>query len=133
MKLDVPSQFRNVPYNGKIVPRAGLPYDLAEGTNCQVYAYALLAHFGIPFPPLRSSELWADEEFTDRVETFAPLDLLLFNRTLEPFGAHLALCLGEGVAVHLSKKVGRSAIWSMESFAKHQDYRVMIGGKRPRR
>jgi hypothetical protein len=27
--------------------------------NCQVFAYALLEHFGIAMPPLRSSELWS--------------------------------------------------------------------------
>ena len=113
-------------------PQVGVPYDLADGANCQVYAYALLAHFGVTFPPMRSSELWTDEDFTDLVETVAPLNLLLFNRTLEPFGAHVALCLGEGLAVHLSKGTGRLAIWSIGSFAKHQDYRVMIGDKRPR-
>ena len=90
------------------MPRLGTPYGLSQGANCQVYAYALLGHFGVKFPPLRSSELWADETATLRVDTFEPLDLLLFNRTLEPFGAHVALCMGDGLAVHLSRAVGKT-------------------------
>lgn len=131
-RLDLPSLFEQVPYNGAVVPRLGMSYELSRGANCQVYAYALLGHFGVAFPPLRSGELWADETVTLRVATFEPLDLLLFNKTSEPFGAHVALCIGDGLAVHLSKAVGKPAIWPIDTFAGHEAYRVLLGGKRPR-
>lgn len=61
------------------------------------------------------------------------LDLLLFNRTPDPYGAHIALYLGEGRAIHLSKQVGRPAEWSLEEFAQLPEYSVLIGAKRPLR
>jgi hypothetical protein len=45
----------------------------------------------------------------------------------------VALCLGEGgVAVHLSKTIGKPAIWPISSFAERDEYRVLLGSKRPR-
>lgn len=104
---------------------------MSTGANCQVFAYAILAHFDIAFPPLRSSELWADAEHSRAVTDFQPLDLLLFGKTLNAFGAHVAVCVGEGRAIHLCRTVGLPVEWSTEDFATHENYRVLIGGKRP--
>lgn len=131
IRPDIPSAFLAVPYNGSVYPGSGEPTDLSQGANCQVYAYALLRHFSISFPPLRSSELWSDQIHSVRTDTFAPLDLLLFNRTPDPYGAHVALYLGEGRAIHLSKQVGLPAEWSLEAFAQRPEYSVLIGAKRP--
>ena len=128
--ITIPSHFLAIPYNAGVHPGV-VGDDLSTGANCQVFAYALLAHFGIAFPPLRSSELWADTEYSRAVTAFQPLDLLLFSRTADAFGAHLAVCVGEGRAIHLSRTVGFPVEWSIEDFAMHENYRVLIGGKRP--
>jgi cell wall-associated NlpC family hydrolase len=124
----LPPGFRTVGYDGAQIPDGS--HDLSRGANCQRYAYAVLAHFGIDLPPWRSSELWADATLTESVTTFEPLDLLLFNPTDEPYGAHVAIYAGAGQALHLAKSVGRPAIWSLAEFAAQPSYRVLIGGKR---
>lgn len=124
----LPPEFRSVRYEGGQPP--GEDHDLSSGANCQRYAYAVLAQFGISVPPVRSSDLWADTEFTLRVSDFEQLDLLLFSRGGEAFGAHLAVYAGDGRALHLCKSVGQPAIWTLEQFTGRPEYRVLIGGKR---
>ena len=124
----LPAWFRSVRYDGARLPDGG--HDLSEGANCQRYAYAVLAHFGIELPPWRSSELWEDSERTRRVASFEPLDLLLFNRDAKPFGAHVAVYAGAGRALHLAKSEGRPALWSLAEFAAREEYHVLIGVKR---
>ena len=124
----LPVRFRTVRYDGAKVPDGR--HDLSGGANCQRYAYAVLAHFGIQLPPWRSSELWADVTLTEQVTAFQPLDLLLFNPADEPYGAHVAIYTGEGQALHLAKSVGQPTIWSLVEFAERPQYRVLIGGKR---
>ncbi|WP_431676831.1 hydrolase [Kitasatospora sp. KL5] len=101
-----------------------------HGANCQLYAYAVLAHFGLRAPALRSSDLWEDTGSTLRVAEPAPLDLLLFNAGPDPYGAHVGVCAGEGAVLHLCAEVGRPAVWSLAEFAARERYRVLIGAKR---
>ena len=124
----LPIRFRAVPYDGSRIPDGR--HDLLGGANCQRYAYAVLAHFGVDLPPWRSSELWADNDRTQVVFVFEPLDLLLFSRDAEPFGAHVAVYAGAGQALHLAKSVGEPAMWSLAEFAAREEYRVLIGAKR---
>jgi cell wall-associated NlpC family hydrolase len=124
----LPPGFRLVRYDGTRIPDG--THDLSAGANCQSYAYAVLAQFGLHLPPLRSSELWADTEATRPVADFEPLDLLLFGPEGEPFGAHVAIYAGEGQALHLCKSVGQPVIWRLEQFADRPEYRVLLGGKR---
>lgn len=124
----LPSAFHTVHYDGSRIPDG--QHGLEAGANCQRYAYAVLAHFGIDLPPWRSSELWADRQTTVPVETFAPLDLLLFSRDGAAFGAHVAVYAGQGRALHLARRVGRPVLWSLASFAQDPAYRVLLGGKR---
>ena len=124
----LPVQFRTVRYDGARIPDGR--HDLSAGANCQLYAYAVLAHFGIDLPPWRSSELWNDEQLTLGVTEFEPLDLLLFSRTGEAFGAHVAVYAGAGQALHLCKSVGQPALWSLAEFAERPEYGVLLGGKR---
>ncbi|HWV22289.1 MAG TPA: NlpC/P60 family protein [Devosia sp.] len=130
-RLAIPAYFLSVPYNAAMHPGAAVPADLSSGANCQVFAYALLAHFGIDFPPLRSSELWADTRHSHAVTEFQPLDLLVFGKSADAFGAHVAVYVGEGRAIHLSRTIGLPEEWTIEDFARHENYRVLIGGKRP--
>lgn len=126
----LPAEFRLARYDGARIPDG--THDLSVGANCQRYAYAVLAQFGLYLPPWRSSELWADAEATKQVNDFEPLDLLLFGPDGEAFGAHVAVYAGEGRALHLCQSVGQPVIWSLERFADRPEYRVLIGGKRVR-
>lgn len=54
----LPAHFWDVVYDGTSTP-LNIP-DLVGRANCQVFAYAVLKHFGRVVPPLRSSELWTD-------------------------------------------------------------------------
>lgn len=107
---------------------------LAQSPNCQNFAYALLKHFGHGISAFRSSDLWEDREETVLVEGEPKaLDLLLFNWTPDPWGAHVALCLGGGHAIHLSKKESTAVIWPISDFLKLPEYRVFVGAKRLRK
>ena len=128
--LQIPDAFLAVRYNGENFPRESIGYRLTDGANCQVFAYALLQHFGITIPPLRSSELWSDTRFTQKVSVFSPLDLILFNRTELAWGAHVALFVGDNKAIHLSASEGHPVIWRLEDFALREEYAVLLGGKR---
>ena len=134
MMLDpssIPARFWSVSYDGRRVPGDGEEPDLTLGANCQLFAYALLAHFGQDMLGFRSSELWAD---TTRTIAVAPpydaFDLLLFNATTNAWGAHVAVSLGGDQAIHLSQRLCSPAVWSLARFAQEDDYRVLIGAKR---
>ena len=62
--------------------------------------------------------------------TPAPLDMLLFSPTADPYGAHVGVCVGDGRVLHLCAEVGVPAVWELDDFAKRDRYRVVIGAKR---
>ena len=131
--LDIPAGFLDVPYNAARYPGADGVAGLQGGGNCQLFAYELLRHFGLTPPELRSSELWEDDKRTERVTEWEPLDLLLFNVMRSSYGAHVAVYLGDGRAVHLSRQVGIPALWTIPQFLATPRYRCLIGAKRVRR
>jgi hypothetical protein len=59
-----------------------------------------------------------------------PLDLMLFNATADPYGAHVGVRVGEGRVLHLCAEVGRPAVWESAEFAARERYRVLVGIKR---
>lgn len=124
--MDIPPFFFDIPYDGA---RFAVD-DIRGGANCQAFAYALLRHFGRTISDFRSSDLWDDIGETERVTDLQPLDLLLFNRTADPYGAHVGVYLGEGRVIHLSQRVGKPAIWALEDFRRAPGYEVFIGAKR---
>jgi len=103
---------------------------MAQGANCQNFAYEILRHFGLDVPYLRSSNLWEDTEHTTIADEPRALDLLLFNRMEKPWGAHVALHVGDGQAIHLSKKIGSPVVWPFARFHEQPEYAVFIGAKR---
>jgi cell wall-associated NlpC family hydrolase len=129
-RLEIPARFMAVRYNGAAHPLTRAK-GLDDGANCQRFVYALLAHFGYEVAPMRSSELWADREFTCQTDRMRPLDILMFNREEKARGAHLALYLGNHRAIHLSKSVGVPTIWPLSEFARQAQYTVLVGIKRP--
>ena len=113
-----PSWLWSVPYDGSCHPGAPDPALITSGANCQRYAFAVLERFGRTVPPFRSSELWEDRTVTTPVRgTPAPLDVVFFNSSPRPWGAHIALLMAEGQLLHLSREVGRPAVWTWEEFA----------------
>ena len=72
---------------------------------------------GLFVPDLRSSELWADTEYSKLVtENYQPLDILFFHKKNDAYGAHVAVFLGDGKAIHNAKKIGLPVIWDIETF-----------------
>src|SRR5437762_7895776 len=120
-KIQLPSSTNSLP-------------SISDSPNCQNFAFALLKHFGFEIFPFRSSNLWQDSGETDVVsDELRPLDLLLFNRRKDPWGAHVALYLGEDRAIHLSKKQSGPVIWPLAQFLELAEYRTFIGAKRLRK
>ncbi|MGY5127103.1 cell wall hydrolase [Streptomyces nigrescens] len=153
----LPEALRNVTYSGARHPGATTPEcpsytgggaagaprptapgpfaDLAGGANCQRYAYAVLRHFGLLIPPLRSAELWADEAATRRVDRPQPLDLVLFDGGPADgrppgYGAHVGVHLGSDQVLHLCREVGRPVVWRYADFAARPRYGRFLGVKR---
>lgn len=128
----LPLRFFEVPYVAAQIPAGD--YGLGRGANCQRYAYAVLAHFDIVLPPLRSSDLWDDRVSTSLVTgAFEPLDLLLFGPGDDAYGAHVGLWTGPEGVLHLCRSVGLPTIWGLEQFAGQKEYSTFIGAKRPLR
>lgn len=118
------------PYIGAAHPEASLVRSLGEGANCQRYAYAVLGLFGLRVPPYRSSGLWEDDKFRHvAVADVQDLDLILFNRTADAWGAHVAVALA-GQLLHLSAEVGQPALWQWSDFAERERYRSIVGAIR---
>jgi cell wall-associated NlpC family hydrolase len=114
------------PGSPEVTERPGL----ADGANCQLFAYEVLRLFGLDPPDLRSSELWADRTCTKEVTVAQPLDLALFNADDNPWGAHVGVYIGDAQVLHLSAEVGFPAVWRVSDFALRERYRTLIGFKR---
>lgn len=127
---DIPDRFWRIPYDTAHDRDSPVLGGIETGANCQNFAYELLRHFGRHVPNLRSSDLWDDTEHTIPADGYQPLDLLLFNRTRNAWGAHVAVYVGDDRAIHLSRRVGFAAVWPLEQFASHAEYQVLIGAKR---
>jgi cell wall-associated NlpC family hydrolase len=128
---DLPESFWEVPYDGTRYPGVVPPGDIGPGANCHLFAYAVLAQFGFTLPELRSAELWRDTTSTRVVLSPQPLDLVLFHDRQQAFGAHCGVVCSENEVVHLSKEVGRPAVWTFAQFAATPRFSQLIGIKRP--
>lgn len=135
--LFLPTHLRNVPYVYDRAPAAVAPGDVSGGANCQVFAYAVLGHFGRHVPALHSSDLWAETEALKTVEQPAPFDLMLFDPGRYPgrpegYAAHIAVYLGPDRILHLCKEIGQPVIWTRADFAARPRYARLLGLKRVR-
>lgn len=129
----LPEGIWGTPYVGRRFPGSRAVTEkpgLAEGANCQLFAYEVLRHCSLTLPGWRSSDLWDDTGLTERVAHARPLDLVLFNATGDAWGAHVGVVVGEGRVLHLCAEVGVPAVWGMADFATRDRYRMLIGFKR---
>lgn len=126
-----PEWLWRVEYVGARHPGSADIATVAEGANCQLYAYAVLDRFGRRPRPHRSSELWADPAYEHPESDDAePLDLVLFNDTDTAWGAHVALRMGQDELLHLCSSEKTPTVWSFERFAAEPRYRCLIGAVR---
>jgi hypothetical protein len=126
----LPAEFLTVPYRSERFPGAPGVTGVADGANCQLYAYAVLAHFGRYVPPLRSSELWTDERLQTVAGDARELDLILYSERPDPYGAHVGVIVGDDAVLHLCAEIGRPVVWTERQFAERDRYRVRIGIRR---
>lgn len=131
-ELSIPISFFDVYYDESKYPGSPHLKGIRQGANCQYFAYELLRHFGLIVPHLRSSDLWEDKISTKRVKRLQPLDLLLFGKSNQSYGAHIGVYIGNNKIVHLSKEVGYPTVWDLKDFRKRAKYKVFIGAKRVR-
>ena len=87
----IPEKYHHVKYVTSVIPDLAIEPNVTNGANCQVFAYSLLREFGLKAPLLRSSELWVEDELTQVVTDFEPLDIMLYNKTDEAYGAHVGV------------------------------------------
>ncbi len=128
--ISIPAHFMTVHYNAAHFPGAPGFSGFEQGANCQVFAYAFLAHHGVTLPPFRSSNLWEDTAHTRQVGEFEPLDLLLFGPTLDPYGAHVGVYIGDGMVLHLCAAHGLPLVESIPQVQQRPRHRCLLGGKR---
>ncbi len=131
--IELPDSFWEVRYVGARYP--GSPAvlarpGLADGANCQLFAYEVLRHFGYDPPDLRSSELWDDTQSTQRVVAPRALDLVLVNSSKDSWGAHIGVWADEDRVLHLCAETGQPALWGLGQFAVRPSYRELVGYKR---
>lgn len=125
-----PSDIANVPFVLSAGPGATSPASWLKGSNCQRFAYGVLALFDLSCPPLRSSNLWEENEFTSVVNKPEPLDLVLFNSSSEPYGAHIGIYMAPNEVLHLCQEVGWPTVWTFEDFSKRLRYSTVVGIKK---
>jgi len=128
--IPVPDRFRDVRYNGGHFPGAPAVDGVEGGANCQQYAYSILRHYGFDLPDLRSSELWEDTEHTVVTHRMQPFDLVLLHSNPDSWGAHVGLCVGPNLVLHLSKRLDAPAIETLDDLQQRDEYRHLIGFKR---
>src|SRR6185369_7419076 len=115
-KTLIPIKFFNTFYNGSNHPVSKKRFTMKDGMNCQSYVYKILKYFSINIPNLRSSELWDDIIYTKKIIKPRFLDIVLFNKNKDSYGAHIGLYLVKNKILHLSKKVGYPTIWDLREF-----------------
>jgi murein DD-endopeptidase / murein LD-carboxypeptidase len=128
--VKIPERFRKVLYDPKHYPGAPGVRGVTGGANCQQYAYEFVRAFGFTIPDFRSSDLWADTAHTRLSKRPKPFDLVLVHNAPIAWGAHVGAYLGNGLVLHLSKKIGSPAIESVQSMMRRVEYRYLLGFKR---
>lgn len=129
--IEVPRFLRDVPYNAHNFPGSAAAVGGVEGgANCQQFAYSFLRHYGFVVPDFRSSDLWEDTRHTKVSRRMMPFDLVLVNGEPRSFGAHVGVCVGGDLVLHLSRQIGVPAIERLAELQRREEYRFLIGSKK---
>lgn len=120
----------DIKYNPKIFPNWEVHDYIKNGANCQVYAYEILRLNWKNVPDLRSSEMWEDNKFSEKVKSVKILDLLFFNKNNEAWWSHVWLYIWNNKVIHNTNKTGWVEIWDLEEFKKYEDYKILLWWKR---
>ena len=87
---------------------------LADGANCQLFAYEVLRHFGLDAAGAAVERAVGGHGVDhQRVAVPRPLDLVLVNSSRDPWGAHVGVWAGDDKVLHLCAEVGRPALWDL--------------------
>jgi lipoprotein Spr len=119
-----------VPYRADCYPGSSKITALADGANCQYFAYELIRYYGCIIPDFRSSDLWEDTKHTTKVTTLEPLDLVLMHRNQCAWGAHVGVYVGNNLVVHLSKAIKNPMVEDLQDLLLKPKYSHFIGAKR---
>lgn len=128
--LALPLYFFDSFYDGECHPLSDKCDGIENGANCQYYVFEILRYFGKTVQNQRSSELWSDTVCTERTDTIELLDIVFFNKTSDPYGAHIGICVGKDRFLHLAKEIGYPTVWNMDDFLQRDIYKVFIGAKK---
>ena len=128
---DLPAWVWDVPYDGARVPGSVPRGQLQQGANAELFAYELLGLLGFRLPDLRPDELWRDTDATRVALEPQPLDLVLLHDRQQAWGSHVGVVCSDTEVVHLSREVGRPAVWTFRQFAATPRFANLIGFKRP--
>lgn len=128
--IRVPARFYDVAFNFDQYPGAPGVRGLTEGANCQLYAYAFLREHGYAIGDLRSSNLWEDTEYTHEVASPQAFDIAMVHDRPQAWGAHVMVCVGNKLFLHLSARIGRPAVESLDEVMARPYYHYLIGFKR---
>lgn len=129
--IKFPERYMDIVYNPSIVPDKKEKNIINTGANCQVYAYELLRFNNKNIPDYRSRELWEDTIYSNIVSwEYQPLDILFFNKELNPYGAHLGIYIWDNKVLHNSKDIWKSSIFELNNFKEIGKYKICIWAKR---
>lgn len=128
--IRVPARFYDVAFNFDRYPGAPGVSGFAGGANCQLYAYEFLREHGYSIGDLRSSNLWEDTEYTCAVVAPQAFDIAMVHDRSEAWGAHVMVCVGNNLFLHLSGRIGRPAVESLNEVMARPYYQYLIGFKR---
>ena len=70
---------------------------------------------------LRSSDLWVDNLFIYEDVNLQPLDLVLFSKDSNSFGAHVDIYIGKDKILLLSEKEGKPLVLDIGQFRRYQN------------
>jgi hypothetical protein len=130
-KIIIPERFKNIKYKSSRIPGVKDQENLLLGANCQVYIYEFLKEFKKNIPNFRSSELWDDIIYTQKIEgDYLPFDIMLYNSKKEAYGAHVGLYIGNGNILHLSKGNEVPKVEMHKAMLVQKKYNCFIGAKR---
>lgn len=82
----------------------------ASYTPMNLYVHSAISF--LTFDPAVYGKTLAHTGFVKRPK---PFDLVLVHKVPDPWGAHVAVYLGRGLVLHLSKKIGEPVIESLQS------------------